>query len=126
MTTATPISLNLSLMRRLWRPFSGFAHSSKLAQSRALAQTEGTMSRSDDCLILIVEDNTGTATLQRRAVERAGYRVLTAGSAEEALEVLKADEVSLILLDNRLSGELSDLDFLTNLRSVSPDLPVIM
>jgi PAS domain S-box-containing protein len=84
------------------------------------------MSRSDDCLILIVEDNTGTATLQRRAVERAGYRVLTAGSAEEAIEVLKADEVSLILLDNRLPGELSGLDFLTNLRSVSPDLPVIM
>ena len=84
------------------------------------------MPPSEATLVLIVEDNPGTATLQRRTVERAGYRVLTACSVEEALDVIKTDDVSLILLDNRLSGELSGLDLLANLRSVSPDLPVIM
>jgi len=35
--------------------------------------------------ILIVEDDAGAATLQKRAVERAGYETVLASSAEEGL-----------------------------------------
>jgi PAS domain S-box-containing protein len=76
--------------------------------------------------VLIVEDDPGTATLQRRAVERAGYRVATAGTAEEALDVVRETPVQLVLLDNRLPGEMSGLDFLTRLKAIASDIPVIM
>ena len=76
--------------------------------------------------VLIVEDDPGTATLQRRAVERAGYRVATAGTAEEALEIVRQTPVQLVLLDNRLPGEMSGLDFLTRLKGIASDIPVIM
>jgi PAS domain S-box-containing protein len=76
--------------------------------------------------ILIVEDDPGTALLQRRAVERAGYQVVMAQSAEEGLALLRSGPVDLILLDNRLPGEMSGLDFLTTAKSLAPGSPVIM
>src|SRR5947199_5171005 len=84
------------------------------------------MSQHNHARILIVEDNPGTAALQKRAVERAGYLVVTAGSVEEGLAILRGSAVHLIMLDNRLPGGMSGLDFLGTLRSIAPDVPVIM
>src|SRR5947209_409970 len=76
--------------------------------------------------ILIIEDNPGTAALQKRTVERAGYTAVTAPSVEEGLTILRSGPVHLILLDNRLPGGISGLNFLSTLRSIAPDVPVIM
>jgi PAS domain S-box-containing protein len=76
--------------------------------------------------ILIVEDDVATATLQKRAVERSGYEAVTATSAEEALEALHQRSFDIVLLDNHLDGGMSGLEFLTRLKSLAPDLPVIM
>jgi PAS domain S-box-containing protein len=76
--------------------------------------------------ILIVEDDPGTATLQRRAIERTGYSVTTARTGEEALEEVRKGPVHVVLLDNGLPGEMSGLDFLTSLKSIARDIPVIM
>lgn len=84
------------------------------------------MPRPDATRILIVEDDAGTAALQRRVLERAGYRALAAASAAEALEAIRGGTVHLVLLDNRLPGNVIGTDFLTTLRMVAPDIPVIM
>src|SRR4051812_29830855 len=84
------------------------------------------MSLPETCRILIVEDNVATATLQKRAVERAGYPAVTAHTAEEALQVIREGQVHLILLDNRLPGDMSGLEFLTSLKALAVDIPVIM
>jgi PAS domain S-box-containing protein len=76
--------------------------------------------------ILIVEDDAGTSTLQKRAIERAGHEAITAGTAEEALAAIHSRPIDLVLLDNHLPGPLSGLEFLTRLRVLAPDLPVIM
>src|ERR1051325_10369611 len=76
--------------------------------------------------ILIVEDNEATAALQKRAVERAGYRTAMAENADEALRTVRAGGIDLMLLDNRLPGEMSGLDILTSVKAAAPDLPVIM
>jgi PAS domain S-box-containing protein len=76
--------------------------------------------------ILIVEDDAGTATLQRRAIERAGYSVVYVATGEEALEAVRRDPIHLVLLDNHLPGEMSGLDFLTRFKAIAPDIPVIM
>jgi PAS domain S-box-containing protein len=84
------------------------------------------MSSTDAYRILIVEDDAGTATLQKRAVERAGYETILVSTAEEGLAAVRHHPIHLVLLDNRLPGEMNGIDFLTSLRAIAPDLPVIM
>lgn len=55
--------------------------------------------------VLIIEDYQPCRKAAARLLEHEGYRVLTAGSVDEALEILCGDEsVDLILLDCDLPG----------------------
>lgn len=76
--------------------------------------------------VLIVEDDAGTATLQKRAMERAGQEAVIATSAEQALAALHQRPFDVVLVDNHLEGGMSGLEFLTRLKALAPDLPVIM
>ncbi len=51
------------------------------------------------CAILVVEDDAATRALTRNMLEKEGCRVLEAENGEIALEMMKADRPSLILLD---------------------------
>lgn len=61
--------------------------------------------------VLVVEDDAGVAALERRRLERAGYTVAVASSADEALEQLNREGADLLLLDYRLPGGSDGLDF---------------
>jgi CheY-like chemotaxis protein len=76
--------------------------------------------------ILIVEDDAGVATLERRRLERAGYRVETAETAEAALRILQAVSIQLILLDYRLPNDADGLEFFAQVRALGFDVPVIL
>jgi two-component system cell cycle sensor histidine kinase/response regulator CckA len=76
--------------------------------------------------VLIVEDDAGVVALERRRLERAGYRVVTAENAAAARTRLAAEPVSLILLDHGLPGELDGLSFYGHLRDEGWDIPVIL
>ncbi len=54
--------------------------------------------------ILVVDDTLFMVTMIQRALEEAGYAVVTAFSAEEALEKLRQDRPDLILLDVIMPG----------------------
>ncbi|OGO40593.1 MAG: hypothetical protein A2Z04_02730 [Chloroflexi bacterium RBG_16_57_9] len=54
--------------------------------------------------ILVIEDEPAIAQLIRRYLERAGYKVASAGSAEEALEQLRQGVPDLVTLDINLPG----------------------
>ena len=73
--------------------------------------------------ILIVDDD----ALMRRSLafnlEQAGYRASTAGSAEDALEIVRLERPDLVLLDIGLPG-MDGLDALRQLKEQF-DLPVI-
>jgi PAS domain S-box-containing protein len=60
--------------------------------------------------ILVVEDDPGTAALERRRLERAGHAVKVAATADEALAVVRTGEVALALIDLVLPGGRSGLD----------------
>jgi PAS domain S-box-containing protein len=76
-------------------------------------------------LILVVEDDAGAAVLQRRHLERAGYRVAVASNFAQAEHVLAGGEVKLLLMDYRL-GNATGLDVHRRLKAAGFDVPVIM
>ncbi|MFQ5988475.1 MAG: response regulator [Candidatus Methylomirabilales bacterium] len=55
-------------------------------------------------VILVVEDHPQNLELVTDLLESAGYRVLTAPTAEEGLELTRAHRPDLILMDVRLPG----------------------
>ena len=76
--------------------------------------------------ILIVEDDHGVAHLEQRRLARAGYATLIAPTPQAALDLLKQNQVALILLDYRLPGNVDGLDFYTQIKALGLDLPVIL
>jgi DNA-binding NtrC family response regulator len=52
--------------------------------------------------ILVVDDEAGLRRVLERILTRQGYRVLTAGSAETAYELLASEEADALLLDIHL------------------------
>jgi PAS domain S-box-containing protein len=76
--------------------------------------------------ILIVEDDADTAALERTRLEQAGFHVVTAATAAQAQALLARHAVALILLDYRLPGDQSGLDFYAGLKAAGHDVPVIM
>ena len=75
--------------------------------------------------VLIVEDDPGVAVLERRRLERAGYDVVCAATAEVALKHIEQGGVKLIVLDQRLP-DITGLEFYERLKASGYDLPVIM
>ncbi len=76
--------------------------------------------------ILLVEDDPGVRRALVRVLEGAGYRVLPAGSAEEARGLLseRGEEVRLCLTDVVLPGA-SGVSLAAHLRQEWPDIPVL-
>ena len=75
-------------------------------------------------LILIVEDDVRTLRLERFVLEEEGYAVVEVNSGEDALEALKLENPSLILLDIGLPG----IDGFTTCQRIreSSRVPIIM
>lgn len=68
-------------------------------------------------LILVVEDNEANQMLVRAVLEMEGYRVVLAGSADEAVDELARDTPVMILMDVQLPGR----DGLTLTRQLKAD-----
>ncbi|TGU74024.1 response regulator [Geomonas terrae] len=70
--------------------------------------------------ILFVDDNKLILQASVDLFKQKGIDLLTAGNAEEALELFRHHEIAVVVSDNQMPG-MSGLDFLTELRHVSPD-----
>jgi CheY-like chemotaxis protein len=72
-----------------------------------------------------VDDETVPLTLRRLVLEKSGFAVVPASSATEALDILKAQAVDLVLTDLLMPG-LSGLDLARKIKERSPALPIIL
>jgi PAS domain S-box-containing protein len=76
--------------------------------------------------VLVVEDDPGVATLEKRQLERAGYDVELATTAEEALEAVTKGGISVAILDLRLPGTASGIDLYERMKVNGWQLPAIL
>jgi two-component system nitrogen regulation response regulator GlnG len=75
--------------------------------------------------ILIVDDEEAVCWSLQRALEREGYSVSVAASAEQAFTRINQQRPDVMVLDVRLPG-MDGLTALARLRARAPDLPVIV
>jgi DNA-binding response OmpR family regulator len=74
--------------------------------------------------VLLVDDDARLREIVGMALEADGYRVRTAGSAEEALESLGRDDPALMILDVMLPGK-DGFELCREIRTTSP-IPILM
>ena len=75
--------------------------------------------------ILVVDDDPGVTALCERLMRRAGYDAQTAASGEEAVQLLAAGQIDLMLLDIKMPG-MDGMQVLAEARRLSPHTVVIM
>jgi two-component system response regulator AtoC len=76
--------------------------------------------------ILVVDDDQETRELLREVLAEEGFRVVTSGSGEEALEIGKLEFFDVIISDMRLGTNLNGLDLLRTYKSIQPESEVIL
>jgi CheY-like chemotaxis protein len=83
------------------------------------------LSLGSEC-ILVVEDDEAVRRHVSLQLARLGYRILTAGGASEALELLEAHaDVDLLFTDIIMPGELNGFRLAETARGLRPELPVL-
>lgn len=77
--------------------------------------------------ILIVDDEEMILSIATKILKRQGYKVVTALSGEEGLQVCseQSDQIDLMILDLTMPG-LSGIETLRRVRQTCPDLPCII
>lgn len=70
--------------------------------------------------LLLVDDEANILSALRRLLRPAGYRILTAESGAEGLEMVSAEPIDLVISDMRMPG-MDGAAFLTRVREIAPD-----
>ena len=70
--------------------------------------------------LLLVDDEENIVAALRRLLRRSGYRILTAGSGPEGLELLAREQVDVIVSDQRMPG-MTGVEFLRRVKAIHPD-----
>jgi len=75
--------------------------------------------------VLFIDDDAGWREIAAGALQDAGYAVVTAENATEAMQKAEDLRLGLIILDLNLAGE-SGLTFMKYLRHNHPDVPILL
>ena len=75
--------------------------------------------------ILVVDDEINYLTVMETLLGDAGYEVLTAPSAIEAVKIAGASDLDLVLTDMKMP-KMTGIELLEKLQQAHPDLPVII
>jgi CheY-like chemotaxis protein len=75
--------------------------------------------------ILCVDDEDIPRTVRRLVLQKQGYTVLAAASGREALELLEAGGISLVLSDQMMPG-MTGTELTKSIKANCPSMPVIL
>ena len=87
--------------------------------------TSGAKSAPQRECVLVVDDERAIRGMIASILEAAGYRVITACSAEEAIQRVDHDDVAVVLTDVNMPGSISGLELIDALHARRPSLPII-
>jgi PAS domain S-box-containing protein len=76
--------------------------------------------------ILLLEDDPGIARLETVCLQRAGYAVISAETADTGMSKIAEGGIELILLDQRLNSGMSGLEFFRRVKAEGYDIPAIL
>jgi CheY-like chemotaxis protein len=79
----------------------------------------------DRDLILCIDDEENQLAVRKFVLEKAGYSVLTAGSAQEALNFLDSYPIDLVLSDHLMPG-VTGIELARQIKARNPAMPVIL
>ena len=80
-----------------------------------------------DETILVVDDEEALCLLADEYLSELGYRVLTAGNAHEALEVLQREpRIALLFTDVLMPGGMTGFELATQAKALRPDLRLLL
>ncbi len=88
------------------------------------SRVQGQLSDSK-AVILCVDDEPNSLVLRKLVLQKAGYEVVTANSAAQALEVLDSRPVNLVLSDQLMPGQ-TGTELARQIKDKWPSLPVIL
>jgi CheY-like chemotaxis protein len=80
---------------------------------------------SNNITILCVDDEQTPRTLRKLILEKQGYRVITAASGAEALEMLARNSIDLVLSDQMMPG-MTGTELTKSVKAIRPTMPVIL
>lgn len=75
--------------------------------------------------ILWADDEMDLLKAHLHFLKEKGYHVITATNGSDALDIIKTQDVDLVLLDENMPG-FSGLETLTKIKQIKPNLPVVM
>lgn len=75
--------------------------------------------------ILCIDDEEPALLLRRRVLEKAGYRVFTALTGKEGIEIFRDQPIDVVILDYWMA-DMDGLDVAAQLKSLNPKTPVLM
>ena len=85
------------------------------------------MQHSDKTTILVVEDEALIRMVSADVLADAGYRVLEAQDADEAIEIMeRADHVELLFTDIRMPGSMDGLELASFVHAHWPDVRLLV
>jgi len=96
---------------------------------RAVAQAKGDRlpsARPAQATILLVEDEVLVRLSLADELRSAGYAVFEASSADEALDLLHANGVQLVLSDIRMPGRMNGVELARAIRAEHPHVKIIL
>jgi CheY-like chemotaxis protein len=76
--------------------------------------------------VLVVDDEQLVRDLTVQVLERAGYDVVSVGSARDALELVSNGAQLDLVVSDVVMPELSGVDLLTEIRASRPELPIVL
>jgi CheY-like chemotaxis protein len=75
--------------------------------------------------ILCIDDDDGVLCYQRALLERRGYKVLTADSARQGLQIAAACAVAAVIVDYHMP-EMNGHEVATEIKRLTPQIPIVM
>jgi CheY-like chemotaxis protein len=80
-----------------------------------------------DVTVLLVEDEEQIRSVLTLVLESVGYTVVTASDGADALEKLSAiEDLSLLITDQIMPGDISGEQLIVNIREIHPQLPALL